>query len=362
MAEPADVLHVTDLAVSFKKSRGWLRRPSEVRPVDGVSLTVRAGETLGLVGESGCGKSTTARAILRLVEPERGSVVIDGKNLADLSSRQLRKIRQDIQMVFQDPYSSLDPSMIVGDSIGEPLAIHRGMSGDAKYRRVGELMESVGLPAAYMSRYPHEFSGGQRQRLAIARALASDPKVIVCDEAVSALDVSSQSQVLDLLKTLAETSDVTYLFISHDLSVVRSVSQNVAVMYLGRIVEHGPVEEVFDRPSHPYTYSLLSAIPVPSPAEQRTRDRVILAGEPPDPARVPSGCRFHPRCPLAMDICRTVEPELVDHGRGVKAACHLHTSGPHLNGDSVAEVFTAVRTTGRGREAARVPEDASESA
>jgi len=345
MTSQTPLLDVTDLKVAFTKSEGLFRPRKEVRAVDGISLSIRPGETLGLVGESGCGKSTAARGIMRLIEPREGSIRLEGKELAKVSRRALRSARRDIQMVFQDPYSSLDPSMVVGDSIGEPLEIHFGMRGDAKYDRVAELMEQVGLPPDWMSRYPHEFSGGQRQRLTIARAIAARPKLIICDEAVSALDVSSQRQVLDLLASLSQDAGVTYVFISHDLSVVRSVSHRVAVMYLGKIVEQGEVEEVFGGPSHPYTQALLSAIPTPSPALQRARERIILSGDPPDPANVPSGCRFHPRCPFVMEICRTTEPVLTDEGRGVAVACHLHQHGPKLKGATVASLrLSHVRT------------------
>ncbi|MQA13233.1 MAG: ATP-binding cassette domain-containing protein [Pseudonocardiaceae bacterium] len=335
-AEP--LLDVRDLHVSFSPRTSMFRRHRPVRAVDGVSFALDRGETLGLVGESGCGKSTTARGITRLVEPSAGSVTLEGVDLLGLSGAQLRAARRRIQLVFQDPYSSLDPSMLVRDSVGEPLDVHYRLGRAEKYDRVAELFRRVGLPADYMLRYPHEFSGGQRQRLTIARAIACDPKILVCDEAVSALDVSTQNQIIGLLEELSEQSGLTYLFIAHDLSVVRHISDRVAVMYLGQIVEHGDAARVFGAPAHPYTEALLSAVPIPSPATQRGRERIVLTGDPPDPSHIPPGCRFHTRCPYVMDICRTVAPlpsPVVGSG---EVACHLHTTGPQLDGVAVREV------------------------
>jgi oligopeptide/dipeptide ABC transporter ATP-binding protein len=337
------LLDVEDLVVGFPSRRRLFRpAPPPVRAVDGVSFQLHAGETVGLVGESGCGKSTTARGVMRLVEPTSGSVRLDGRELLGLPPRQLRAARRDIQMVFQDPYSSLDPSMLVRESVGEPLDVHLDLSRREKAERVAELLRRVGLPPEYMMRYPHEFSGGQRQRLTIARAIAADPRILVLDEAVSALDVSTQNQVIGLLEELSAAIGLTYLFIAHDLSVVRHISDRVAVMYLGQIVEHGDAARVFDSPAHPYTEALLSAVPVPSPRAQRERERIVLAGDPPDPSRVPPGCRFHTRCPYVMDVCRTEVPVPTRALGSGSVSCHLHTSGPGLAGASV-------RTLGRGR-------------
>jgi oligopeptide transport system ATP-binding protein len=343
---PGDpLLDVRDLVVSFapRRARPFAKRV-EVRAVDGVSLQLHAGETLGLVGESGCGKSTTARGLMRLVEPAAGSVRLEGRELLGLPRRQLRAARRAIQMVFQDPYSSLDPSMLVRESIGEPIDVHLGLSRAEKIERVAELLRRVGLPPEYMTRYPHEFSGGQRQRITIARAIAADPKILVLDEAVSALDVSTQHQVIGLLEELSAAIGLTYLFISHDLSVVRHIADRVAVMYLGRIVEHGEAARVFDAPAHPYTEALLSAVPVPSPKVQRARERIVLSGDPPDPSKVPPGCRFHTRCPYVMDVCRTVVPTSTPALGSGEVACHLHTEGPRLGGASVRTLRTRPRT------------------
>ncbi|GAA1386041.1 dipeptide ABC transporter ATP-binding protein [Pseudonocardia kongjuensis] len=343
------LLEVQDLVVSFAARRSLLRRrPAPVRAVDGVSFELHQGETLGLVGESGCGKSTTARGLMRLVEPESGSVRLDGRELLDLPARPLRSARRDIQMVFQDPYSSLDPSMLVRDSVAEPLDVHLRLDRRERAERVAELLRRVGLPPEYMMRYPHEFSGGQRQRITIARAIAAEPRILVLDEAVSALDVSTQNQVIALLEELSAAIGLTYLFIAHDLSVVRHISDRVAVMYLGQIVEHGPAARVFDAPAHPYTEALLSAVPVPAPRVQRRRERIVLAGDPPDPSRVPPGCRFHTRCPYVMDLCRTEVPLPTRVPGAGEVACHLHTTGPRLSGASV-------RTLDRPAAGARPP-------
>ncbi|MBM3534848.1 MAG: dipeptide ABC transporter ATP-binding protein [Alphaproteobacteria bacterium] len=304
---------------AFGAQRGW------VRAVDGVTFQVRPGETLGLVGESGCGKSTVARIILRLIEPTSGAIRFDGEDLLALEGEALRRRRADVQLIFQDPYGSLDPRQTVEQIVGEPLVIH-GVGGRAERRdRVLALIERVGLSAEHLRRHPHEFSGGQRQRIGIARALALNPKLVVCDEAVSALDVSIQAQVVNLLKRLQRDVGLTYLFVAHDLAVVRHISNRVAVMYLGRIVELAPTAELFARPHHPYTQALLSAIPRPK-AEVR-RSRVLLSGDVPSPMAPPSGCRFHTRCPLAVDRCRIEDPPTQDLGEGRSVACHLVRPG-----------------------------------
>ena len=300
-----------------------------VRAVDGVDLDIRRGETLGLVGESGCGKSTLGNALLRLVEPTAGTVELDGEDVTALGRRGLRLLRRRAAMVFQDPYASLDPRATVGDAVTEPLDVHGLHRGrDARRRRVGELLELVGLPAAAARRYPHELSGGQRQRIGIARALAGEPDFVVCDEAIASLDVSVQAQVLNLLARLQRELSLTYLFISHDVSAVRHVSDRIAVMYLGRVVEVGDAAPVVESAQHPYTSVLLSAVPVPVPAHERSRQRVVLSGDVPSPTAVPSGCRFRTRCPHAFEPCPDVDPALQDVGPGVRgpqlAACHLH--------------------------------------
>jgi oligopeptide transport system ATP-binding protein len=322
------LLDVRDLAVHFPVRRGLLMREvGRVRAVDGVTLGIERGHTLGLVGESGCGKSTTARAIARLVEATSGSVKLDGLELLGLSGRALFPVRRNLQMVFQDPYASLNARMTVFDALSEPLVIH----GLARARseleeRVAKLMTQVGLSPAYMRRYPHEFSGGQRQRIGIARAVALEPKVVLLDEPVSALDVSIQAQILNLLRDLQEELNLTYLFVAHDLAVVRHVSTDVAVMYLGRIVELAPAEALFAEPRHPYTQALLSAIPLPDPVKERKRRRLVLQGEVPSPLDPPSGCTFHPRCPLADARCEREVPKLVDRG-GHAVACHAVEEG-----------------------------------
>jgi oligopeptide transport system ATP-binding protein len=311
-----------DLVKHFSLTRGVLlsREVGRVHAVDGVSLEIAEGETVGLVGETGCGKSTVARLLARLLEPTSGRVVYQGTDITDWSRRQLRPLRREIQMIFQDPYSSLNPRRPVGAIIGEPLRLHGIGTKSDRRRRIGELMRRVGLNPEHYNRYPHEFSGGQRQRIGIARALATTPKLIVADEPVSALDVSIQAQILNLLKDLQSDFGLTYLFIAHDLSVVRHVSDWVAVMYLGKIVELSPAERLYVRPIHPYTEALLSAVPIPR-ANGR-RERIVLHGDVPSAVTPPPACRFHTRCPYATEICRTVEPPLVDHGGGHVAACH----------------------------------------
>jgi oligopeptide transport system ATP-binding protein len=295
------------------------REVARVQAVDEVSLEVRAGETVGLVGESGCGKSTFGRCLVRLHELTAGRVIFDGRDISQLNRRALRPLRSQMQMVFQDPYASLNPRKRVGALIGDPLVIN-GQSRRGAKRRVQELMDVVGLAPEHYNRYPHEFSGGQRQRIGVARALALNPRLIVADEPVSALDVSIQAQVVNLLDDLQDEFSLTYVFIAHDLGVVRHVSDRIAVMYLGKIVELSPAEELYERPIHPYTEALLSAVPIPDP--DAVRERIVLEGDVPSPISPPTGCRFHPRCRYATEICTTDEPPLRAHGGGHLAACH----------------------------------------
>ena len=301
MATP--LLEVRNLEKHFRVRSGFMGgSKAVVKAVDGVSLTVEAGKTLGLVGESGCGKSTTGRTIMRLLEASDGEVLFEGKNITEMNSRELKAFRKEVQFIFQDPYASLNPRFTVGELVGEPLAIHRMGNKKEREVRVKELLEIVGLNPEHINRYAHEFSGGQRQRIGIARALALQPKLIICDEPVSALDVSIQAQVLNLLAKLQEEFGIAYLFIAHDLSVVQHISDDVAVMYLGKIVERSDWRGLYDTPNHPYTQSLLSAVPVPDPNQQRQRNRILLAGDPPSPIDPPPGCNFHTRCPLAQDF------------------------------------------------------------
>jgi oligopeptide transport system ATP-binding protein len=323
-AASAPILSVADLTVHFPIRAGLLRRPSGVvRAVDGISFAVENSETFALVGESGCGKSTTGYAVLGMVRPTGGRVEFLGNDLTRLDRAALRRAQRDMQIIFQDPFASLDPKMPVGDSIGEPLLTRGALSGTALAQRVAEVLELTGLQAAHARRYPHEFSGGQRQRIVIARALALQPKLIVCDEPVSALDVSIRSQILNLLMRLQRELAVSYLFISHDLAVVRHVSDRVAVMYLGHIVEEAPTERLFAAPTHPYTQALLSAVLLPDPAAQRARRPIVLQGDLPSPAAPPSGCAFRTRCPMAQKICAETKPPLRPIADAHRAACHF---------------------------------------
>ena len=340
-----DLLEIDDLRVVFG-ARGLRGRGRELRAVDGVSLRIGRGQTLGLVGESGSGKSTLGRAVLRLVPVAGGRVRLDGTDVTALRGRALRDARRTMQMVFQDPYSSLDPSAVIGDSIAEPLREHEGLSRRDADARVRELLDVVGLPGSHADRYPHEFSGGQRQRIAIARAVALRPSLVVCDEAVSALDVSTQNQVINLLEDLRERFGLSYLFIAHDLAVVRHIAHAVAVMYLGHVVETGPTGRVYDAPAHPYTRALLSAIPASHPGRAGTGTRMLLSGDLPDPADPPTGCPFVTRCPFAMDVCRERPPAMTPVDGGGEVACHLQTSGPELAGRSLDEAGLSAERDG----------------
>jgi peptide/nickel transport system ATP-binding protein/oligopeptide transport system ATP-binding protein len=319
----APLLEVRHLRKYFPVRGGVLRRQiGQVHAVDDVSFTLARGETLGLVGESGCGKSTLGRCIVRLLEPTDGELVFEGRDITKLRQRALRPLRRELQMVFQDPYASLNPRKRVGTIVGDPLRIHDIGDRKSRRQRVQQLLETVGLAPEHYNRFPHEFSGGQRQRIGVARALAVEPKLIVADEPVSALDVSIQAQMLNLLEDLQEEYSLTYVFIAHDLSVVRHVSDRIAVMYLGKLVEVSPAEELYSKPIMPYTEALLSAVPIPDPQLSERRERVVLRGEVPSPVDPPSACRFEPRCPYATEICAQVEPPLVDYGGGHLAACH----------------------------------------
>ena len=316
MENKTALISIRDLTVHFALGRGRV-----VRAVDGVTLDIYKGETLGLVGESGCGKSTLGRAILRLTEPTSGEVRFNDKDLAQLSSREMRAQRRHLQIIFQDPYASLNPRMTVSQIVSEPIETFRLARGEDKRRRVQELIETVGLSARFLKRYPHEFSGGQRQRIGIARALAVEPDFIVADEPISALDVSIQSQIMNLLERLRREKNLTYLFISHDLRAVRHVSDRIAVMYLGKIVELAPAKELYAQPLMPYTKALISAVPVPDPKIESSRRRIVLEGDVPSPINPPRGCRFNTRCPYAIDACREIEPPLVEIKPNHFAAC-----------------------------------------
>jgi oligopeptide transport system ATP-binding protein len=322
-ANGTSLVEVDSLVKYFPIKKGLLSREvARVHAVDDVTFAVREGETLGLVGESGCGKSTLGRTIVRLLEPTRGDIKFRGRSIGKLKRRDLRPLRREMQMVFQDPYASLNPRKRVGSIIAAPLEIHGVGDGKERKRRVQELLETVGLSPEHYNRFPHEFSGGQRQRIGVARALALRPKLIVADEPVSALDVSIQSQMLNLLDDLQNEFQLTYVFIAHDLGVVRHVSDRIAVMYLGKLVELSPAEELYERPIMPYTEALLSAVPIPDPDLSDARERIVLQGDVPSPINPPSGCRFHPRCRYMTDICAQVEPPLTDYGNGHLAACH----------------------------------------
>jgi oligopeptide/dipeptide ABC transporter ATP-binding protein len=325
ISDTSELLKVEDLKVYFPIKSGLLfdRHVGDVKAVDGVSFEIKRGETLGLVGESGCGKTTVGRTILRLYDPTEGRIVFEGQDISMVSQREMRKLRGRMQMVFQDPYSSLNPRQSIGNLISEPLKIHGISSGDKARARAEELLEIVGLPKSATARYPHEFSGGQRQRIGLARSLALNPDLIVADEPVSALDVSIQAQMINLLEELQEEFDLTYLFIAHDLAVVRHISDRVAVMYLGKIVEVADADALYASPRHPYTMALLSAVPIPDPMVEESRERILLKGDLPSPANPPQGCRFHTRCPFRQpERCDTEDPKLRTLADGHVAACH----------------------------------------
>ena len=328
------LVEVDHLKLYFPIKQGVLidREVARVHAVDDVTFTLTEGETLGLVGESGCGKTTLSRALMRLIDATDGSIRFRGNDITSASRKQMQPLRREMQMVFQDPFASLNPRKRVGQIISAPLKLH-GLDGDDVEPKVRELLTRVGLSAEHQNRYPHEFSGGQRQRIGVARALALEPRLIVLDEPVSALDVSVQAQIINLLDDLQDDFGLTYLFVAHDLSVVRHVSDRIAVMYLGKLMELSPAEELYQKPIHPYTSALLSAIPIPDPKENRARDRTVVSGEPPNPINPPSGCVFHPRCPRATEVCKTVEPPLARYANGHLAACHhpLHVTAEEIS-------------------------------
>jgi oligopeptide/dipeptide ABC transporter ATP-binding protein len=319
-----EILRVENLVKYFPIRAGLFKRTvGFIHAVDDVSLSIAAGETLGLVGESGCGKTTLSRTIIKLVEPTAGKIIFNGRDITHMDRKDMRPVRREMQIVFQDPYASLNPRMTVRDIIGEPLSIHGSYGGEQGKQRVSELLRTVGLSPEHANRFPHEFSGGQRQRIGVARALALNPQMIILDEPVSALDVSIRAQVVNLLESLQRDFGLTYIFVAHDLSVVRHVSDRVAVMYLGKIVEIGDKHQIYDQPSHPYTQALLSAVPIEEPSQRGKRKRIVLEGDVPSPANPPSGCRFRTRCWKAQEICAEEEPALVDRGQGHPSACHF---------------------------------------
>jgi oligopeptide transport system ATP-binding protein len=353
----APLVEIESLVKYFPIKKGLLSREvARVHAVDDVTFSVREGETLGLVGESGCGKSTLGRTVVRLLDPTSGDVKFRGKSIGRLKRRDLRPLRREMQMVFQDPYASLNPRKRVGSIIAAPLEIHGVGDSKERRKRVQDLLDTVGLSPEHYNRYPHEFSGGQRQRIGVARALALRPKLIVADEPVSALDVSIQSQMLNLLDDLQNEFQLTYIFIAHDLGVVRHVSDRIAVMYLGKLVELSPAAELYERPIMPYTEALLSAVPIPDPDLSDQRERIVLQGDVPSPINPPSGCRFHPRCRYMTEICSEVEPPLTNYGNGHYAACHHPLN---VDAETLAQVSVSERHTPRAADEGVKPTDPS---